>query len=487
MKYFVKILMMALVAIAISSCKKENPDNSNGNHEGIENAYTNAISFNTRNDQVVLFQKELGHPVVVTFNVKDWENGFHLSVTKPDFIEAEIQFNEAKSTGSLSLALNKTGQGKQSVIVSISNTGGRVIAEKELICSEAYLNLLPEAFEFADSPQKANFAFNANFSFTAETAESDADWIFVTVDNEYVWIKVEQNPTEEDRTADILFKNNMDDTFCSVPIHQKGCSDPLPYLSDRELLRRIADKMLKGGMKDEFFEQCLTKMNLKELADWRQKSGFKNYSSFEYSGEYITSFSLHGQEENSDDYVGTLPEEIGYFKKLKFLGIGNMLNLKSPLPESLKKLEKCTWLVIERTGLDGPIPDIFNEMPNLKVLFVLDSQFTGNFPLWLKDKKEDFVFLATGNKLSGQIPDEITHSAWWIPARGFEQHFTDGSAGQRYPYKIWTSDFPNDDPWYFSPVWEYTGVQEEPIIYRWVQFKESEMNDWEGYRYLANK
>ena len=69
LRYYWTMIIIATILSAVS-CVKDNPA-QNGNQEGIKEVYTTAISFNTRNNETVLFQKELGHPVVITFDVKD--------------------------------------------------------------------------------------------------------------------------------------------------------------------------------------------------------------------------------------------------------------------------------------------------------------------------------------------------------------------------------------------------------------------------------
>ncbi|KAF2285348.1 hypothetical protein GH714_000238 [Hevea brasiliensis] len=113
---------------------------------------------------------------------------------------------------------------------------------------------------------------------------------------------------------------------------------------------------------------------------------------------------------NSNQFNGTLPNEIGYLANLVELGLAYNGFVPSPIPAEFGMLSKLTFMWIRNANLIGLIPDSFANLSSLKQLDLAINNVEGSIPgglFLLKNLTYLYLFL---NKLSGEIPQKV--EAW---------------------------------------------------------------------------
>ncbi|KXS10810.1 hypothetical protein M427DRAFT_36619 [Gonapodya prolifera JEL478] len=102
--------------------------------------------------------------------------------------------------------------------------------------------------------------------------------------------------------------------------------------------------------------------------------------------------------------AGPVPESICQFQNLEILRMGNFTTAPTSLPDCFGNLTKLELLVVvDNSGLTGPIPQSLTTLSNLRQVLLDGNDFTGNIPDFSKSPKLS-AFSASGNsKLSGTL------------------------------------------------------------------------------------
>jgi len=414
---------------------------------------------------IVVFPERNGNTVSLTFTTNEWKDGYTVSLTPNGAVSAELTADYQKGAGELTLMMKDTEAGDQTLDINILDESGKILKTHKITCRQAFLTAGPYELEFLDSEETKTLTVVSNFEYTIKANE----WIKTSTDSyKYtLYVSTEVNIADEQRTGKLSFTDPFGNEWAAVSVSQAGCDEPMKYISERELIRRIGQKLIDGGGTDKLFEQFVSEKTLAEIGEWSEYwRGIDAPKGVEKpKGEsmlvlkegvvvYLTIID--------DNYTGTIPEEIGYLTNLNTTITGGE-NITGTIPESFRNLKVCKILKIIHTDITGEIPDIIRDMTSLTFLDISESKFTGNIPVWFKDWPDDFIFFAIGNKLDGQIPEEVTNATWWEKGRAFYNLFESDISGQRYPHYLWTKDFTNEDPWYYSEFWNCIFVNEEPF------------------------
>ncbi|EXC30881.1 Polygalacturonase inhibitor [Morus notabilis] len=107
------------------------------------------------------------------------------------------------------------------------------------------------------------------------------------------------------------------------------------------------------------------------------------------------------------DLSGPIPPEIGDLPYLRILWWHKQPNLTGPIPQSITKLKRLSYLVITWANLSGPIPDFLSEIKSLVSIEFSFNNLTGPIPSSLSRLTNLTGLVLDRNKLTGPIPDSF--------------------------------------------------------------------------------
>lgn len=123
--------------------------------------------------------------------------------------------------------------------------------------------------------------------------------------------------------------------------------------------------------------------------------------------ERVWSLSLE-----SNNLVGTLPEEIGNLNQLTYLLL-NDNELTGSIPASIGNMTALEQLYLGSNQLTGSIPAELGQLSQLWRCDLYYNQLTGEIPVSLANLTKLEVMYFYGNMLSGDLPEAVTATDWW--------------------------------------------------------------------------
>jgi len=193
---------------------------------------------------------------------------------------------------------------------------------------------------------------------------------------------------------------------------------------------------LKAQVTEEEFQALKAFYNATGGDHWTDRTGWENINTTATKDDVTTSWKGilwidegHVTELNfyDNNLTGTLPSEIGGLKHLNSLAL-NYNDMSGPLPSTLKQLTMMkifamagnnlnipfpsefieSWpdllvLDLNRCGITGTVPDIFDKVPNLNDLEIFGNNLEGELPPSLNNLNLH-EFHCDNNKLDGSLP-----------------------------------------------------------------------------------
>lgn len=98
-----------------------------------------------------------------------------------------------------------------------------------------------------------------------------------------------------------------------------------------------------------------------------------------------------------------IPAAIGDLPYLQMLDMNRLPNLVGPIPSSIGKLTRLTFLRLKSNGLSGALPTSLGQLKQLTFLDLSFNKFSGSLPAGLTQLNLDALDVSHNN-LCGQIP-----------------------------------------------------------------------------------
>ncbi|XP_031378505.1 receptor-like protein EIX2 [Punica granatum] len=108
----------------------------------------------------------------------------------------------------------------------------------------------------------------------------------------------------------------------------------------------------------------------------------------------------------AENKISRLGDEIGHFKNLKFIDVGNN-KLTGGIPESIGQLSNLEYINLSENSIEGPIPLSLPQLSSLKQLIIEENKLMGGIPESIGQLSNlDYIDLS-GNSIEGPIPESL--------------------------------------------------------------------------------
>ncbi|KAJ8564488.1 hypothetical protein K7X08_000948 [Anisodus acutangulus] len=111
------------------------------------------------------------------------------------------------------------------------------------------------------------------------------------------------------------------------------------------------------------------------------------------------------------DVASHLSPAFGDLPYLKSLDINNVRNLSGPIPPTITKLSKLTFLRISQTNISGPVPEFLSKLKNITYINLSYNNLVGTIPPSLSTLSNLEFLRLDRNKLTGPIPESFSKLA----------------------------------------------------------------------------
>ena len=142
--------------------------------------------------------------------------------------------------------------------------------------------------------------------------------------------------------------------------------------------------------------------------DWTNNSGWLNGPVTDWYGVDLEDNKVSRLLLESNNLVGTIPEEIGNLTNIELLKIG-INKISGQIPSSIGNCTKLSYLDVRGNELTGNIPIELSNCTELKTIWAINNQFSGSFPEALLLIPGIEVIRLGGNDFDGQIPASINN------------------------------------------------------------------------------
>ena len=122
------------------------------------------------------------------------------------------------------------------------------------------------------------------------------------------------------------------------------------------------------------------------------------------------------------DVSGTIPPEIGLCMSLQKLSLSGT-RIGGTIPTEIGNLSKLTSLSFTSTLIVGTIPNSFKQLVSAEVLNFYECELEGTIPPGVLSLPKLSFFFASGGRLTGTIPDEVSVSCLEL---NLESNFLEG-------------------------------------------------------------
>ncbi|PRP89798.1 putative LRR receptor-like serine/threonine-protein kinase [Planoprotostelium fungivorum] len=117
------------------------------------------------------------------------------------------------------------------------------------------------------------------------------------------------------------------------------------------------------------------------------------------------STSLESFQIGYNSFVGTFPEWVTRMQNMSSIMIGPNL-LSGQLPSSISNMKKLVTCDVVGSGFDGPLPDIWDQLPNISEMFL----FSNRYCLAIFALFDSFFSSSDVNSFNGTIPESLYRS-----------------------------------------------------------------------------
>ena len=151
---------------------------------------------------------------------------------------------------------------------------------------------------------------------------------------------------------------------------------------------------------------------------------WSNKLSGELSEKFWSMPSLEHLAVDDNKITGQLTPAVAKAKRLRWLGVGSNL-LKGTIPAEITELSELVYFSTEnhpvsngtiteaQNEISGQIPDNLDKLQNLYYFLVENNYLEGNLPACLAKMPKLKCLEVYGNRLSGEIPEEVVACANW--------------------------------------------------------------------------
>lgn len=169
-------------------------------------------------------------------------------------------------------------------------------------------------------------------------------------------------------------------------------------LNDLETLD-LSDNNIRGGVPINLFYK--TKLKILDLHD----NLFNEFPDaiMEIQDTNLEFLAIHGNPIENDFFPGT----VKFLSNLAHLDITST-KIRGEMPNFLGDLTKLTYLFLADTSFDqGPIPESYKKLTNLRDFSVKDSARNGTIPSWFSTFSNLILLDLDSNELTGPLPEVL--------------------------------------------------------------------------------
>eukprot|EP00980_Cylindrotheca_fusiformis_P014702 scaffold4004_cov105-Cylindrotheca_fusiformis.AAC.1 len=158
-----------------------------------------------------------------------------------------------------------------------------------------------------------------------------------------------------------------------------------------------------GESLDEVVDPCDVDKVLHDWSLWLKSTSHCDWDGFDCDGD--------GRVTTLDYYIakmhGTLPTEIGNFKRLEKLLIMGNQQLVGTIPSEIGNMRQLSYLELSSNAFSGTLPTEIGNMQQLTTLRLTANKFSGPIPSEIGHLQELEDLDLPNNTFSGPIPSEI--------------------------------------------------------------------------------
>ena len=267
------------------------------------------------------------------------------------------------------------------------------------------INNTPPVFE--SIPPEYAF-IGKRYRYNIVVSDADGDVLEVTVANKPEWLNLYNNgnyylqgtPADElvDQDFDVELevydgKQSTKQTFVV------SVKDELNCVPETEI--SALEKLFNATNGPGWRSEDPTWSSFKEEKRWKRTNPVNHWH-----GVYVDSCHVRSISLGSNLLDGELPDiwdELPYLRVIKMERNG----LKGKLPESIGRLKKLVVFVVKSNDIEGVIPEGFGSMKKLRDFNIMHNNFIGPLPADMGDSESLVNIYMYNNNIDGEIPPNL--------------------------------------------------------------------------------